>query len=129
MTKLFVNVPVDSLERATEFYLKLGFAINLQFSGAEMTALDHPAVHLLLHTPESFMQTRQEAGTGFVKTGLMLSLQCDHRDDVEQLFSKALQAGAVEVGACVEHELGYGRSFSDPDGHHWQLFWLGISQD
>ncbi len=129
MAELFVNLPVESLDRAAAFYLKLGFSLNFQLSGAEMTAMDYSGVHLLLHTAGSYLQVREQSASDYQHVGLSLSLQCDNRDQVESLFEQALQAGAETVGAVTDNALSYGRTFSDPDGHHWQLFWLDIAQD
>jgi uncharacterized protein len=51
-TKVFVNLPVKDLPRAKEFFGKLGFDFNAQFSddtGACMVVGEHTYVMLLTH--------------------------------------------------------------------------------
>ncbi|MFW1677289.1 VOC family protein [Pontibacter sp. JAM-7] len=129
MSVLFVNLPVASLDRATAFYLQLGFAVNLQLSGAEMTALAKGRVQLLLHTHAGYQQAKQDSGSDSETAAkAFLSLQVDTRDEVARLYDCAMNAGAKAVGGAIDHGLVYGRSFSDPDAHCWQVFWMGIQQ-
>jgi uncharacterized protein len=51
-TKIFVNLPVKDLPRAKEFFGKLGFDFNAQFSddtGACMVVSEHAYVMLLTY--------------------------------------------------------------------------------
>lgn len=43
-------------------------------------------------------------------------------NDVEEVFHRAIQAGAVEVDPVTDHEYGYRQAmFKDPFGHLWQV--------
>jgi len=60
-TKIFVNLPVKDLPKAKEFFGKLGFNFNAQFSddaGACMVVSEHAYVMLLTHLIWPLADTR-----------------------------------------------------------------------
>ena len=43
-------------------------------------------------------------------------------EDVNEVFKKALAAGAIEISPVTDHEYGYRQGmFKDPFGHFWQI--------
>jgi len=43
-------------------------------------------------------------------------------EDVNEVFTKALAAGAIEISPVTDHEYGYRQGmFKDPFGHFWQI--------
>lgn len=43
-------------------------------------------------------------------------------DDVNGIFSKAIQAGAKEISPVTDHDYGYRQGMiKDPFGHYWQI--------
>lgn len=54
-TKIFVNLPVKELKRSIEFFTKLGFKFNPQFTDATATCMivsDDIFVMINLHGPQ-----------------------------------------------------------------------------
>ncbi len=37
---------------------------------------------------------------------------------------KAVEAGGRHAMDPMDHGFMYGRSFYDPDGHHWEVLWM-----
>ena len=62
-------------------------------------------------------------GFSFNSEGL-LALSCGSRAEVDALVKKALAAGGQHAMDPQDHGFMYGWSFYDPDGHHWEVFWM-----
>ena len=44
--------------------------------------------------------------------------------EVDELVKKAIAAGGQHAMEPQDHGFMYGWSFYDPDGHHWEVFWM-----
>jgi predicted lactoylglutathione lyase len=61
------------------------------------------------------------------QTEALFSLSADSREEVDQLVKLALEAGGSSAMPPQDHGFMYGHSFQDPDGHHWEVFWMDPS--
>ena len=124
--KLFVNLPVRDLKRSKEFFGRLGFDFNPQFTndqGACMLVGEDAYVMLL---DEAFFRTftkRELCDTSRHTEGLF-SLSCESRAEVDRLVATAVSAGGRHAMDPQDHGFMYGWSFYDLDGHHWEVFWM-----
>ncbi len=129
--KLFVNLPVARLGRAVDFFTQLGFAFDEDFAdetSACMVVNDTTRVMLL--TDERFAGfTSKAIADTRTHTEALFAVQVGDRDEVDRLVETALANGATPAGEPQDHELMYVRSFDDPDGHTWELFWLDETED
>ncbi|TDC12983.1 glyoxalase [Streptomyces sp. 8K308] len=128
-TKIFVNLPVKDLERAKEFYVGLGYAVNPQFSDENAACLvisDEIFVMLLV---EPFFKnfTRKDIADATASTEAIVALSADSRAEVDELVDRALAAGGRPTMDPMEMDGMYGRSFQDPDGHQWEVIWMDPS--
>lgn len=124
--KIFVNLAVRDLGRAKDFFGKLGFAFNPQFTdekAACMIVSDEAYVMLLT---EAFFRTftRREPCDTSTHTEGLFALSCNSRAAVDELVEKAVAAGGQRAMDPMDHGFMYGSSFYDPDGHHWEVFWM-----
>jgi uncharacterized protein len=124
--KVFVNLPVRDLKRSMEFFSRLGFEFNPQFTdanGACMVLSEEGYVMLLA---EPFFKTftkKALCNTATHSEGLV-ALSCESRAEVDSLVKKALANGGTDAMPPQDHGFMYGWSFYDPDGHHWEVFWM-----
>jgi len=44
--------------------------------------------------------------------------------EVDEMLRKALAAGGANAAETQDHGFMYQSSFCDPDGHHWEVFWM-----
>ena len=127
--KLFVNIPVGDLKRSMDFFGALGFRYNPQF--ADETAacmLVGEDAYVMLLTKEKFASfTPRPVHDPRGAAAAAYALTADSRAEVDALVEKAIAAGGSEVGAAEDHGFMYQRSFLDPDGHHWEFFWMDPS--
>jgi predicted lactoylglutathione lyase len=58
---------------------------------------------------------------------VLLCLSADSRDEVDEIVSKAADAGgSADPSPKDEYDFMYGRSFEDPDGHLWGVNWMDV---
>ncbi len=127
---IFVNLPVADLDRSKRFFEGLGFSFNEAFTNDEAAALViSDTIYAMLHTPESLRRfTKKDIADARATTEVLLALRVESRERVDALFDKALAAGGKEQRETEDHGFMYGRSFEDPDGHIWEVFWMDPAQ-
>jgi predicted lactoylglutathione lyase len=123
---IFVNLPVADLDRAKAFYGALGFVNEPKFSddsGACMVWSDTIFVMLLMHEKWRTFTDRPIPDAG--SSEVMLALSLDSRIEVDRITGAAgSNGGRPDVNPAQDHSFMYGRSFTDPDGHVWETFWM-----
>ncbi|MEA9986006.1 MULTISPECIES: VOC family protein [Subtercola] len=127
-TKIFVNLPVTDLERSVGFYSSLGWQINQAFTNENAACVvvsGEISVMLLLHPFFAQFTTKPIAEPSTVE--MILAVGLDTRDEVDAVAENALEAGAVAFRETEDHGFSYTRTFADPDGHLWELFWMDAS--
>ncbi|MFJ6011426.1 VOC family protein [Streptomyces sp. NPDC092952] len=123
---IFVNLPVKDLERSKDFFGKLGYFSNPQFTD-ETTAcvVISETIFVMLLTEERFRQfTKKEIADPATSTGVILALSAESRQKVDELADAALAAGGSPANDPMDYGTMYGRSFQDPDGHIWEVMWM-----
>jgi uncharacterized protein len=124
--KIFVNLPVRDLKRAIEFFTKLGFTFNPQFTDENATCMivsDDAYVMLLVRDRFKDFTKKQICDTATHTEGLF-ALTCESRAEVDTLVKTAIAAGGTHAQDPMDHGFMYGWSFYDLDGHHWEVFWM-----
>ena len=124
--KLFVNIPVGDLQRSIDFFEALGFTFNTQFTDATATSmLVGEDAYLMLLTHEKFAGfSRLPIGDPRRETAALYAFAVDSRAEVDEIVNKAIAAGGAKALDPQDHGFMYGWSFLDPDGHHWEVFWM-----
>ena len=125
---IFINVPVNDLERAKTFFAELGFGYDPQFTDQKAACMiigeDVAYAMLLQH---AFFQTfTDQAVCETGATEALIGISAQSREEVDQLVDKALELGATEVLEPQDHGFMYSRAFRDLDGHHWELIWMDV---
>jgi predicted lactoylglutathione lyase len=124
--KLFVNLAVRDLKRSMEFFRKLGFGFNPQFTDdkAACIVVSEEAFVMLLTEPFFKTFTRKEICNTQAQSEGLFALSCSSRAEVDQLVKTAVAAGGKPAMDPMDHGFMYGWSFYDPDGHHWEVLWM-----
>ncbi len=123
---MFVNLPVRDLERAKTFFGRLGFSFNPRFTDDRAACMIVNEVAYVMLLQEEFYRTftkREPCDTTRQNEGLV-ALSCESRAEVDALVHRALGAGGSQAMEPEDHGFMYGHSFYDPDGHHWEAFWM-----
>jgi predicted lactoylglutathione lyase len=128
---IFVNLPVTDLERSKSFYEAIGFRNEPKFSNeaaAMMVLSDTISVMLLTH-PFYATFTRKPIADAHNSSQVLLCISCASPADVDRITDAAASAGG-KIDVADKQDMGevmYGRSFEDPDGHHWEPMWMDPS--
>ena len=131
MSKLiFVNLPVADLAAARSFYEAIGFTNNPQFTddtAACMVLTD--VIHVMLLTHDKYRQfTSKKIADAKATSQVLICLSADSRGAVDDMVGKAQGAGGgADPGPKQDYGFMYGRSFEDPDGHHWEVMWMDVA--
>ena len=125
---IFVNLPVTDLKRSIAFYEAVGGRKEPKFSNdqAAMIVLSD-AIHVMLLTHDFYGTfTDKPIADAHATSQVLLALSADSVADVDATVGKAASAGG-KADPGPKQEMGglmYGRSFEDPDGHHWEVMWM-----
>lgn len=126
---IFINLPVKDLQRSIDFFKALGFDHNPQFTddtGACIVISD--VIHVMVLTEEKFRTfSLNPISDARATTEVLIALSCSSREEVDDLFSKALAAGGNAYREPQDHGFMYGQSFQDPDGHVWEVYYMDMS--
>ena len=124
--KLFLNLPVKNLKRSMDFFSKLGFEFNPQFtdSNAACMIISDDAFAMLL--VESYFRTftKREIANSATQTEGIFALSCSSRAEVDDIVKKAIAGGGKHAMDPNDHGFMYGWSFYDLDDHHWEVIWM-----
>jgi len=130
MTMIFVNLPVESLERSVTFFTKLGFSFNPDYTDEKATCMiiSENVFAMLLVKPffHSFTPHTQVADA-HTTTEVLVAISRPTREAVDEMIQKALEAGGREDRKPQDLGFMYQRAFADPDGHQWELVWMADS--
>ena len=123
---LFPNLAVSDLDRAVEFFTGLGFTFDERFTDDTATAMvvNEQAVVMLMTRSKFGEFATRELADPTKQTETILALSADSREDVDAFADRALELGGTPAQEPMDLEFMYGRSFHDPDGHHWEIFWM-----
>lgn len=124
--KIFVNLPVKNLKATMEFFSRLGFSYNPQFTDdkAACMILSEEAFVMLLSEPFFKTFLKKDICDTTRSTEALLALSCNSRAEVDEMVKTAIAAGGSHLMDPVDHGFMYGWSFADLDGHHWEVLWM-----
>lgn len=127
--KIFINLAVKDLEKSKDFYTKLGFTLNPQFTDQTAACMViSPDIFVMLLTHDKFKQfTTKEIANSTTSTEALLALTYESKEEVDQLIEKVIASGGSEARPVQDMGFMYSRAFQDPDGHIWEPFWMDPS--
>src|SRR5690606_1364393 len=124
--QIFINLPVKDLKRSMDFFTSLGFSFNMQFTNekAACMVIDENIYSMLL--TEAFFKTftTKEIVDATKRTEAIIALSAGSRAEVEDLYNKAIAAGASMTREAEDHGWMYSRNFDDLDGHQWEIIFM-----
>ena len=129
ITNIFVNLPVKDLNKTVEFFTKLGFTFNPQFTDENATCMIVGKDIFVMLLVEKFFKTftKKEISDTTKNTEAIVALSAQSREEVDQMMDKVLGAGGRELTDPQDHGWMYGRSFEDINGHLWEIFYMDES--
>lgn len=125
-TKIFINLPVKDLKQSMEFFKKLGFSFNEQFTDDKAACLIiGENIFAMLLVEERFKDfTKKKICNAKESTEVLLALDAESKEQVNEMVKKAVEAGGSIYTEPQDHGWMYGHSFADPDGHQWEILYM-----
>lgn len=130
MKQIFINIPVNDLDKSMRFYEALGFTINPLFTDEQQKCMVwSDAIYIML-------QTRQFANTYLNKSTIDASkhqipsftLPVNSVEEVNEIMESGLMAGGKEPVAAIDEGFMYLRSIEDVDGYMWGVMCFDIEK-
>lgn len=128
--QIFVNLPVKDLNKSIEFFTKLGYTFNPQFTDETATCMIiSENIFVMLLTHAKFKEfTKKEIADSKKTTEVLIALDAESKDAVKDIVNKAVKAGGTTYAEPQDYEWMYQWSFADLDGHQWEHFYMDISK-
>lgn len=129
VTKIFVNLPVKDLNNTIDFFTKLGFKFNPQFTDENATCMIVGEDIFVMLLVEKFFKTftKKEICDTSKDTEMIVALSVESREKVDQMINKAQESGGKETREPQDHGWMYGRSFEDINKHLWEIIYMDES--
>ena len=124
--QIFVNLPVKDLGKTIEFFKKLGFEFNPQFTDEKATCMVVNENIFVMLLVEKFFKTftQKEICVTTKNTEVIIALSTESREKVDQMLENVIKAGGKESRKPQDHGWMYGRSFEDLNGHLWEIIYM-----
>jgi len=125
-TKIFVNLPVKDLKRSMEFFTKLGYKFNPQFTDETAACMViSEDIYVMLLTHPKFEEFTPKAICDSTKnTEVLVCLSYESRDKVNDMVRKAVAAGGTTYTESKDYGFMYQHGFQDLDNHMWELIYM-----
>lgn len=125
-TQIFVNLPVKDLSKSISFFENLGYSFNPQFTNDMagcMVVSD--TIYFMLVTEAYFKTfTNKDVADASKTTEVLNCISVESKGKVDEIFEKAIATGGGPSKQPTDYGWMYGRSFTDPDGHQWEVMWM-----
>ena len=124
--QIFINLPVKDLKKTMEFFEKLGFTFNMQFTDDKAACMiigENIYAMLLL---EKFFKTftNKEIADAKKTTEVLIAIDAESKKSVDEMIKKAVEAGGSTYRNPQDNGWLYGHSFADLDGHQWEVLYI-----
>lgn len=127
---MYVNLPVKDVQKTREFWTRLGFAINEQFSNEKAICVIMKEDHIYaMFLKEEFFQTftdRPIAKGDTTQT--LLAIGVNSREEVDGMVKTAIENGGSKYSEPQDHGWMYQNAFSDLNGHQWEVMFADMSK-
>ncbi len=127
--QIFINIPVKDLNVAIEFYTKLGFTFNQQFTDENATCMIISENIMVMLLREEFFKkfTPKPIANAKESTEVLICISAESREEVDQYVNLAIAAGGKALMPKQDHGWMYGHGFEDLDGHMWEISYMDMS--
>jgi len=124
--KIFINLPVKDLKKSMDFFSKLGFTFNAQFTDETAACMIiSEDIYVMLLTESKFKTfTPKQICDTIKSTEVLVCLSSASRNEVNEMVRKAVAAGGTTYKEPEDHGFMYGHGFQDLDGHIWELAFM-----
>jgi predicted lactoylglutathione lyase len=130
--QIFLNLPIKNVAASTDFYTKLGFTKNPQFSNEDASCMVWSEnIYIMLLTHEFYSKFTNKTIPDLTKTSsALISLMLETKEEVEKFAQTAKANGGdyfvAELNKGLDFMLCY--EVTDLDGHTFEPTFMDLSK-
>ncbi|WP_353146136.1 VOC family protein [Chryseobacterium sp.] len=130
VNQIYVNLPVKDVQKTQEFWTRLGFPINQQFSDEKAVCVVMKEDNIyVMFLDEAYFQTFTGKPVAKENTSqVLVAVGLNSREEVDKVVNAAVENGAHQHEEPQDYGWMYQNSFWDPDGHGWNMTFADVSQ-
>ncbi|MBK8980818.1 MAG: glyoxalase/bleomycin resistance/extradiol dioxygenase family protein [Ignavibacteria bacterium] len=130
MKQIFLNLPVENIERSMNFYTQLGFTINPLFTDDDQKCMVwSDEIYIMLMPREVFTKySGKSIPDSKNYEAANFTLPVESPDRVNEMVESGLKAGGTEPVPMKDHGFMQLRKLADPDGHTWDIIYLDLDK-
>lgn len=124
--QIFINLPVKDLNRSMEFFTKLGYTFNPQFTDEKAACMLVGENIFCMLVVESYFSTftEKEIIDAHKQVETLIALSAEDRAQVDDHINKVTEAGGKVLDKTQDYGWMYYRAYQDLDGHHWEIVYM-----
>lgn len=128
--QIYVNLPVKDVQKTKEFWTRLGFEINEQFSDDKATCvvMKEDNIYAMFLVEDYFKTFSNKPVPTKDTSGVLVAISLNSREEVDQIVDTALENGCTQHEEPQDYGWMYQNSFWDLDGHGWNITFADMSQ-
>ena len=129
-TKIFINLPVEDLDKSISFFSNLGYTFNPQFTDEKAACMIiSDSIFAMLMVKDYFKTyTKKQVSDAKTFTEVLIALDANSKEEVQQIVARASALGASIYSEPQDHGWMYQHSFADLDGHQWEFIYMDMHQ-
>ena len=122
---IYINLPVKDLHKTRNFWTKLGFSFNEEFSdeNALCLVLNIGTIYSMLFTHKFFQTFTNRPVSDGSTTQVLIAIEVESREKVNKTIKLAMENGGSRYKKSKDMDWMYYDSFADPDGHQWEVMY------
>ncbi|ROI06853.1 glyoxalase/bleomycin resistance/extradiol dioxygenase family protein [Chryseobacterium sp. G0240] len=130
INQIYVNLPVKDVQKTKEFWTRLGFPINQQFSDEKAVCVVMKEDNIyVMFLDEAYFQTFTGKPVAKENTSqVLVAVGLNSREEVDKVVNAAVENGAHQHEEPQDYGWMYQNSFWDLDGHGWNMTFADVSQ-
>lgn len=130
MKQVFINLAVKDVEQSMNFYTRLGFTVNPQFSDDQAKCMVwSDAIFVMIMTHEKFETfTKKPIADTKNNIAALFALSVENVEKVNEVVENGLSAGGTEPMPMTDYGFMQLRKIEDFDGHTWEIFCMDTTK-
>lgn len=134
--QIFINLPVENVEKSMNFYTQLGFSNKPLFSDdSQKCMVWSEQIYVMLISKEKFQSYSRKPVSNNINninnknnTDAYFTLPVESLDRVNEIVDSGLKAGGTEPIPMTDEGFMQIRKIVDFDGHTWDIIFMDLSK-
>lgn len=130
MKQIFINLPVENVEKSMNFYTQLGFSNKPLFSDDRQKCMVwSEQIYVMLISKGQFESySKKPVSINKNNIDVYFTLPVDSLDRVNEIVDNAIKAGGKEPIPMIDEGFMQIRKIEDFDGHTWDIIYMDLSK-